>query len=76
MPRLVAGMKERANRAYFRAYNNDTTIHIVNSQPESVIAAPFAIEQSHLNLSRLLSYMIREIKRGNNINLTNLLPQL
>ena len=34
------------------------------------------MEQSHLELSRLLSDMNREIERGNNINLTNLLTRL
>ena len=69
-------MKEHANGAYFRAYDHDTAISIVNSQSESDLVTPFATEQSHLNLSRLLSKMNREIKRGNNINLTNLLTLL
>ena len=65
-------MKERANGAYCRANDYDTAISIVNSQTESETAAPFATEQSHLDLSRLLSDMDREIELGNNINLTNL----
>jgi hypothetical protein len=39
-------------------------------------AALLATEQSHLGLSRLLSDMIREIERGNNINLTNFITLL
>ena len=69
-------MKERANGAYCRAYDSDTAINIVNAQTESETAAPFATEQSHLDFSRLLSDMNREIERGNNINLTNLLTLL
>ncbi len=51
-------------------------ITIVNVQSETETAALFATEQSHLDPSRLLSYMNREIERGNNINLTNLLTLL
>ena len=58
---LLLGMKERANGAYCRAYHCDTAINIVNAQTESEAAAPFATEQSHLNLSRLLFDMNREI---------------
>ena len=43
---LLLGMKERANGAYYKAYNQqDMAIHIVNSQSESETAAPFAMEQ-------------------------------
>ncbi len=73
---LLLGMKERANGSYYRAYDNETAINIVNSQSESEIAAPFATQQSHLEFSRLLYDMNREIERGNNINLTNLLTLL
>ena len=73
---LLLGMKEHANGAYYRAYTSDTAINIVNAQTEFETAAPFATEQSHLDLSRLLSDMDREIERGNNINLTNLLTRL
>ena len=73
---LLLGMKERANCSYYRAYGNDTAISIVNSQLESEIAAPFATQQSHLEFSRLLYDMNREIERGNNINLTNLLTRI
>ena len=69
---LLLDMKERANGAYYRAYDSDTAIIIVNAQSESETAVPFATEQSNLDLSRLLSDMNREIERGNNINLTNL----
>lgn len=64
---VLLGMKERANGAYCRAYDYDTAISIVNSQTESETAAPYATEQSHLDLSRLLSDMDREIELGNNI---------
>jgi hypothetical protein len=73
---LLLGMKERANGSYYRAYDYDTAISIVNSQSESEIAAPFAMQQSHLEFSRLLYDMNRDIERGNNINLTNLLTRL
>jgi hypothetical protein len=73
---VLLGMQERANGSYYRAYDHDTVINIVNSQSENETASPFATEQSHLELSRLLSYMNREIERGNNINLTNLLTLL
>ena len=73
---LLLGMKERANGSYYRAYDNDTAINIVNSQSENETAALFVTEQSHLELSRLLFYMNREIECGNNINLTNLLTRL
>ena len=72
----LLGMKERANGVYCRTYDYDTAISIVNSQTESETAAPYATEQSHLDLSRLLSDMDREIELGNNINLTNLLTRL
>ena len=58
---MLLGMKERANWAYCRAYDCGTAISIVNAQTESEAAAPFATEQSHLNLSRLLFDMNREI---------------
>ena len=64
---LLLGMKELA---YYRAYDHDTASNIVNSQSENETAALFVTEQSH---SRLLSALNREIERGNNINLTNLL---
>ena len=32
---LLLGMKERANGAYYRAYDCDTAINIVNAQAES-----------------------------------------
>ena len=73
---LLLGMEELANRAYYMAYDNNTAIHIVNSQSEYEIAAPFSTEQSRLDLSRLLSEMNREIEHGNNINLTNLYTRL
>ena len=73
---MLLGMKERANGAYCRACDCDTAISIVNEQTESETAAPFATEQSHLDLSRLLSDMDKEIERGNNVNLTNLLTRL
>ena len=69
-------MKESANGAYYKVYDSDTAINIVNAQSESETAAPFATEQSHLDLSRLLSDMKRGIERGNSINLTNLLMLL
>ena len=69
-------MKERANGVYCRAYDCDTVISIINALTESETAAPYATEQSHLDLSRLLFDMDREIERGNNINLTNLLTRL
>ncbi len=69
-------MKERANGSYYRACYYDTAISIVNSQSESEIAALFAMQQSHLEFSRLLYDMNRDIKRGNNINFTNLLTLL
>ena len=56
---MLLGMKERANGAYCRAYDCDTAINVVNAQTESETAAPFATEQSHLDLSRLLSDMNR-----------------
>ncbi len=68
---LLLGMKEHANGSYYRAYDHDTAINIVNSKSENETAAPFVTEQSHLELSRLLPDMNREIERGNNINLTN-----
>ena len=52
---MLLGMKELANGAYCRAYDCYTAISIVNAQTESETAAPFATEQSHLVLSRLLS---------------------
>ena len=73
---LLLGMKERANGAYCRACDCDTAISIVNEQTESETAAPYATEQSHLDLSRLLFDMDREIEHGNKINLTNLLARL
>ena len=73
---VLLGMKERANGVYCRTYDYDTAISIVNSQTESETAAPYATEQLHLDLSRLLSDMEREIELGNNINLTNLLTRL
>ena len=73
---LLLGMKDRANGAYCRAYDCDTAISVVNAQTESETAAPYATEQSHLDLSRLLFDMDREIELGNNINLTNLLTRL
>ena len=73
---LLLGMKERAHGAYCRAYDYDTAINIVNAQTECETAAPFATEQSHLDLSRVLSDMDKEIERGNNVNLTNLLTRL
>ena len=73
---VLLGMKERANGVYCRTYDYDTALSIVNSQTESETAAPFAMEQLHLDLSRILSEMNREIERGNNINLTNLLTRL
>ena len=73
---LLLGMKELANGAYCRAYDCDTVISIINALTESETAAPYATEQSHLDLSRLLFDMYREIERGNNINLTNLLTRL
>ena len=42
---LLLGMKERANGAYYRAYDSDTAIIIVNAQSESETAVPFATEQ-------------------------------
>jgi hypothetical protein len=42
-------MKERANGAYYRAYDNDTAISITNSQSESETTILFATEQSHLD---------------------------
>jgi hypothetical protein len=73
---LLLRMKERANGAYYRAYYHDTAIHIVNLQSESEISAQLVTRQSHLDLSRRLYHMNREIKHGNNINLTNLLTRL
>ena len=73
---MLLGMKERANGAYCRAYDCDTAISIVNAQTEFEAATPYATEQSHIDLSRLLFDMNREIERGNNINLTNLLTRL
>ncbi len=63
---VLLGMKERANRAYFRAYDYDTAISIVNAhwQSESEMSTPFATEQFHLHLSRLLSEMNREIEHA------------
>ncbi len=49
---LLLGMKERG--AYYRAYNDDMAIHIVNSQFESKTAAPFAAEQSHVPVFQFL----------------------
>ena len=69
-------MKKHANGAYFKAYDSDTAITIVNAQSESETAVQFAMEHSHLDLSRLLSDTNRKIERGNNINLTNLLTLL
>jgi hypothetical protein len=51
-------------------------MNIVNLQWVNETAALFVTEQSYLDLSRLLSVMNREIKRGNNINLTHLLTLL
>ena len=73
---LLLGMKERANEAYYKAHDSDTAINIVNSQSETETAALFATEQSHLDLSRLLSEMNRKVEKGNNINLTYLLTRL
>ena len=42
---LLLGMKERANGAYYKTYDHNTVIHIVNSQSESKTAAPLATEK-------------------------------
>ena len=42
---LLLGMKERANGAYYKAYDSDTAINIVNAQSETETAARFAKEQ-------------------------------
>ncbi len=58
---LLLGMKERANGAYYRPYDYNMAISIINLQSESETTTLFATEQSHLNFSRLLSQMNREI---------------
>ncbi len=39
---LLLGMKERANGAYYRVYDYDTKISIINSQSESEMTTLFA----------------------------------
>ncbi len=51
---LSERMKERANGSYYRAFDHDTAINIVNSQSESEIAALFTTQQSNLEFSKLL----------------------
>ena len=53
---LLLSMKERANGAYYLAYDHDTAISIVNSQSESETVS----DQSRIDLSILLSEMNTE----------------
>jgi hypothetical protein len=72
---LLLGMNNCANGAYYQVYDYDEAISIINLRSESEMTTPFATEQSHLDLSRLLSDMNMEIERGNNTNVTNLLTR-
>jgi hypothetical protein len=46
---LLLGMKERANGAYYRAYDYNTAINSINLQTESESTTPFATEQIYLD---------------------------
>ncbi len=42
---LLLDKKERANEAYYLAYDYDTAISLINSHSESETTTPFATEQ-------------------------------